>query len=51
MLSTWAVDNLFIGRMAMNPSMMSDDFEGVQSDSWLFINDGEVGAFCDHNTR
>ncbi|KAJ8301142.1 hypothetical protein KUTeg_020129 [Tegillarca granosa] len=52
-LSTWAVDNLFVGRMAMNPMMMSDSFDEDQplSDSWLFVNDGKVGSYCQHNTR
>ena len=52
MLSTWAVDNLFIGRMTVNPSMMQDDFESdVQSDSWLFVNDGVVESYCEQNVR
>ncbi|XP_045165547.2 reelin-like [Mercenaria mercenaria] len=52
MLSTWAIDNLFIGRMAINPSSMSDDFNNnVQSDSWLFVNEGEKGPYCERNTR
>ncbi|KAL4226959.1 hypothetical protein ACF0H5_014936 [Mactra antiquata] len=52
MLSTWAVDNLFIGRMPMNPHMMSDDFNNdIQSDSWLFVNDGEADTYCQRNTR
>ena len=52
MLSTWAVDNLFIGRTTMNPSTMQDDFENdVQSDSWLFVNDGVVGEYCQQNVR
>jgi len=52
MLSTWAVDNLFIGRKFNNPSMMSDNFDdGVQHDSWLFVNDGEVGSYCEQNIR
>ncbi|KAL3853203.1 hypothetical protein ACJMK2_016762, partial [Sinanodonta woodiana] len=52
MLSTWAIDNLFIGRMPMNPSMMEDEFETDKlSDSWLFVNDGEKGSYCESNTR
>lgn len=52
MLSTWAVDNLFIGRTTMNPSTMQDDFENeVQSDSWLFVNDGVVESYCEQNVR
>ncbi|XP_052214464.1 reelin-like isoform X1 [Dreissena polymorpha] len=52
MLSTWAVDNLFIGRMVMNPSSMSDNFESGTSDtSWLFVNDGELDSYCEQNTR
>ncbi|XP_052779173.1 reelin-like isoform X2 [Mya arenaria] len=52
MLSTWAVDNLFIGGMVMNPSSLADDFEsGVPADSWLFVNDGEVAGYCEQNVR
>ncbi|WAR26097.1 RELN-like protein [Mya arenaria] len=52
LLSTWAVDNLFIGGMVMNPSSLADDFEsGVPADSWLFVNDGEVAGYCEQNVR
>ncbi|XP_060574508.1 reelin-like isoform X2 [Ruditapes philippinarum] len=52
MQSTWAIDNLFIGRMTMNPSSMSDDFNtNINSDSWLFVNEGEIGSYCEQNTR
>lgn len=52
MRSTWAVDNLFIGRMVMNPSMLTDSFNTQPlSNVWLFINDGEAGSYCQHKTR
>ncbi|XP_021361182.1 reelin-like [Mizuhopecten yessoensis] len=52
MRSTWAVDNLFIGRMVMNPSSLTDNFDTQPlSDVWLFVNDGEVGSYCQHKTR
>ena len=36
----------------MNPSTMQDNFENdVQSDSWLFVNDGVVGSYCQQNVR
>ena len=36
----------------MNPSSMQDDFENdVQSSSWLFVNDGVVGSYCQQNVR
>ena len=52
MLSTWAVDNLFIGRTTLNPNSMQDNFENdVQSGSWLFVNDGVVDKYCEKNVR
>ncbi|XP_060065663.1 reelin-like [Ylistrum balloti] len=52
MRSIWAVDNLFIGRMMMNPSSLTDSFDSQPlSDVWLFVNDGEVGSYCQHKTR
>ncbi|KAK3103287.1 hypothetical protein FSP39_018199 [Pinctada imbricata] len=52
MLSTWAVDNFYIGKMMTNPSMLADDFDTKPlSEAWLFVNDGEIGGFCQHNIR
>ncbi|VDI77295.1 reelin [Mytilus galloprovincialis] len=52
MLSAWAVDNLHIGKMPMNPFSLTDNFDGTSlSDEWLFINDGVVDSFCEHKTR
>lgn len=52
MQSAWAVDNLFIGRMPMNPSSMQDDFNSdTWDDSWLFVNNGQIGQFCTQYTR
>jgi hypothetical protein len=52
MASAWAVDNLYIGKMAMNPMSMTDNFDDKSlSNDWLFINDGRVGSFCQHKTR
>ena len=52
MQSMWAIDNIFIGRMPINPSTMSDDFNNnVNLDSWLFVNEGEIGSYCELNTR
>lgn len=52
MKSTWSVDNFYIGKMPASPSMMSDDFDSqTMSDSWLFINEGKVKNYCEHNIR
>ncbi|KAL5013759.1 hypothetical protein ScPMuIL_008029 [Solemya velum] len=52
MHSAWAVDNLFIGRMGMNPSSMEDNFNSdTWDDSWLFVNDGQIGQYCTQYTR
>lgn len=52
MKSVWSVDNFYIGKMPASPSMMSDDFDSrTMSDSWLFINEGKVKNYCEHNTR
>lgn len=52
MKSTWSVDNFYIGKMPASPSMMSDDFDPqTMSDSWLFINEGKVKNYCEHNIR
>lgn len=52
MKSTWSIDNFYIGKMPMNPSSMSEDFDSnTMSDSWLFINDGKLQNYCEHNRR
>ncbi|XP_050414411.2 reelin isoform X2 [Patella vulgata] len=51
MQTTWSIDNLFIGTMPMNPSMLLDDFDnGENPDNWMFINGGKTGEYCQFNT-
>lgn len=52
MKAAWAIDNLFIGSMSMNPSMMMDDFDmELLPSPWLFINNGHVDDYCTFKTR
>ena len=47
MKAAWAIDNLFIGAMSMNPGSLMDDFEvEVVPSPWLFINNGQIDEYC-----
>ncbi|ESO91434.1 hypothetical protein LOTGIDRAFT_228850 [Lottia gigantea] len=52
MQRTWSIDNLFIGTMTNNPSLLQDDFtrDNGDNDNWLFINGGEIGGYCQFNS-
>lgn len=52
MKAAWAIDNLFIGAMSVNPSTLTDDFEINRVPSpWLFTNNGLQGQYCNFKTR
>ncbi|XP_070192277.1 reelin-like isoform X2 [Littorina saxatilis] len=52
MKAAWAIDNLFIGAMSMNPGMLMDDFDfDLQPSPWLFINNGQVDEYCTFKRR
>ncbi|KAL8563520.1 hypothetical protein ACOMHN_064345 [Nucella lapillus] len=53
MKAAWAIDNLFIGAMSMNPATMMDDFEvdHIHPSPWLFINNGQTDEYCTFKTR
>ena len=52
MKAAWAIDNLFIGAMSMNPGSLMDDFEvEVVPSPWLFINNGQIDEYCTFKRR
>ena len=52
MKAAWAIDNVFIGAMSMNPATLMDDFETELLPSpWLFINNGHIDEYCTFKRR
>lgn len=47
----WAIDDVYFGGEDVNPMTMSDNFDPINENNWVFYHGATVGTYCRSTSR